>query len=36
MGKIMLEEMSWFEIKEAMENGYDTVIVCAASAAVGI
>ncbi len=31
MSKILLEEMSWFEIKEAMENGYDTVIVCAAS-----
>ena len=31
MSKILMEEMSWFEIKEAMENGYDTVLLCASS-----
>ncbi len=31
MAKVLMEEMSWFEIKEAMENGCDTVILCAAS-----
>ncbi len=31
MAKVLLEEMSWFEIREAMDNGYDTVIICAAS-----
>ena len=31
MNKILLEEMSWFEIRSALEEGYDTVIVCASS-----
>ncbi|MBR5474381.1 MAG: creatininase family protein [Lachnospiraceae bacterium] len=28
---VLLEELSWKEIKAAMDHGYDTVIVCAAS-----
>ena len=31
MKKVLIGEMSWFEIKTAMENGADTVIICAAS-----
>ena len=31
MKTLLLEKMTWPEIKEAMENGYDTVIIIAAS-----
>lgn len=31
MKTVLLEEMSWLEIKQALENGYKTVIITAAS-----
>ena len=31
MKTFLLEKMTWPEIKEAMENGFDTVIIFAAS-----
>ena len=31
MSSVFMEEMTWAEIQEAMEQGVDTVIVCAAS-----
>ncbi len=31
MEKCFIEEMSWYEIRNALEHGVDTVIICAAS-----
>lgn len=31
MKSVWMEELSWLDIKNAMENGVDTVIICAAS-----
>ncbi|MBQ4579013.1 MAG: creatininase family protein, partial [Clostridia bacterium] len=31
MKRVFMEEMSWLDIRTAMENGADTVLICAAS-----